>query len=218
ASPEYGGREAGAPGADDAAAYIAEQFAALGLIPLGDLATTITTVATETMTGTVATATTVTETFTLTPTGTLAETPSPVETSPLAETPSPAEIPPLAETSIELTPTLALTGTTALTGTPDYLERSYLQQFPVSHTHLISVPTLVLLDSEGEVLIEFVYHDDFVESVGQGVVENELVWMRTGIPAGLNFGGAIILQRNVRGDANYAAQLEAHGAGGLIVT
>jgi len=36
ASPEFGGREAGAPGAGLAAAYIAEQFAALGLQPLGD--------------------------------------------------------------------------------------------------------------------------------------------------------------------------------------
>ena len=36
ASPEFGGREAGAPGADLAAAYVAEQFAALGLQPLGD--------------------------------------------------------------------------------------------------------------------------------------------------------------------------------------
>jgi len=36
ASPEFGGREAGAPGADLAAAYIAQQFAALGLQPLGD--------------------------------------------------------------------------------------------------------------------------------------------------------------------------------------
>ena len=36
ASPEFGGREAGAPGADLAAAYVAQQFAALGLQPLGD--------------------------------------------------------------------------------------------------------------------------------------------------------------------------------------
>jgi Zn-dependent M28 family amino/carboxypeptidase len=74
------------------------------------------------------------------------------------------------------------------------------------------------LDSEGEVLVEFVYHEDFVESAGQGTVESELVWMRPGLPAGLNFGGAVVLQRNVRGDAAYAAQLEARGAGGLIVT
>lgn len=36
ASPEFGGRQAGSPGADLAADYIAAQFAALGLEPLGD--------------------------------------------------------------------------------------------------------------------------------------------------------------------------------------
>jgi hypothetical protein len=191
-SPEYGGREAGAPGAAAAAAYIAEQFAALGLIPLGDPAATVPAV-TEMVTET---ATTVTATFTLTST----------------------ELTRTLTATLSITETPAVTGTTALTRTPDHVEQSYLQHFPISHTHLISVPTLVLLDSEGEVLIEFVYHEDFVENAGQGIVENELVWMRAGIPSGLNFGGAIVLQRNVRGDAAYAAQLEAHGAGGLIVT
>jgi Zn-dependent M28 family amino/carboxypeptidase len=36
ASPEFWGRQAGSPGADEAAAYIAEQFSAVGLEPLGD--------------------------------------------------------------------------------------------------------------------------------------------------------------------------------------
>jgi Zn-dependent M28 family amino/carboxypeptidase len=53
ASPDLAGREAGAPGSDLAAAYIAGRFAALGLEPLGDpLQTSVTVTGTETMTTT----------------------------------------------------------------------------------------------------------------------------------------------------------------------
>ncbi len=175
--PEYGGRRAGTPGADMAAAYIAEQFAALGLEPLGDLPTITGTVTPETtvMTATVAVTDTVVVTETLVPTDALA------------------------------------------VDSPNNLQRGYLQQFSISHTHIISVPTLALLDSSGEALDEFTYYEDFLEITGEGSIEDELVWVRSGALQGLHFGGAVVLQRNVRGDASYAAQLQAHGAGGLIV-
>jgi Zn-dependent M28 family amino/carboxypeptidase len=166
-SPEYGGRGAGAPGADMAAAYIAEQFAVLGLQPLGDP---------------------LTATGTATPTQVLAD----ATTTAIAKTP-------------------------AATHALEHLPRSYLQQFPISHTYIISIPTLTLMDSAGRVLHEFVYNEDFVESAGDGLVEDELVWVRSNTLSGLYFGGAVVLQRDVPGDAAYAAQLQAHGAGGLIV-
>jgi len=175
-SPEYGGREAGTPGAELTAAYIAEQFATLGLEPMGDpLAPT----------GTMTEALTMTTKLTSTVTGTVTET---------------------------VTGTVA--GTTAITETG----RGYLQQFPISHTHLISVPALTLLDDEGTVLHEFVYHDDFVERAGEGLAQGELVWLRGGDLEGLHFGGAVVLQREIDGSAAYGAQLQARGAGGLIVT
>ena len=139
-SPEFGGREAGAPGADLAAAYIAEQFAALGLQPLGDPLTT-------------------------------------TETS----------------------------------------ELDYLQRFPISYTHLTSVPTLTLLDNDGAVLYEFAYREDFIENAGEGTVRGELVWVHTQDLEGMGFGGAVVLERDVDDPIARAAQLQDHGAGGLIV-
>jgi len=139
-SPAYGGRAAGTDGADRAAAYIADQFAALGLEPLGD---------------------------------------------PLTVTES--------------------------------SERGYLQWLPISHTHLITTPALVLLDAEGNVLHEFTHRQDFVESAGEGVVEGKLVWVRSGDLAGMRFGGAVVLEWDVRDPVARAAQLADHGAGGLIV-
>jgi len=144
-SPEYGGREAGTPGADLAAATIADQFAALGLEPVGN---------------------------------------------PLTGT-EPSEL--------------------------DYLQRGYLQKFPISHTHLITTPTLTLLDVGGTVLHEFAYREDFLENIGEGIAEGELVWVRTGDLEGMRFGGAVVLERDVRDPTARAAQLEDHGAGGLIV-
>ncbi len=145
-SAEFGGREAGAPGADLAAAYIAERFASLGLQPLGD---------------------------------------------PLV--PSPA---------------------------PPYEggeRRGYLQQFPISYTHLISVPTLTLLDADGTGLHEFTYRQDFLESAGEGIAEGELVWVHTEDLEGMRFGGAVVLERDVDDPAARAVQLQDHGAGGLVI-
>ena len=138
--PAYGGREAGTPGAERAAATIAGRFAALGLEPLGD---------------------------------------------PLTDT-----------------------GTSTL---------SYLQQFPISHTHLVTAPALMILDADGAPLHEFTYRADFIESAGEGIAEGELVWVQAGDLEGLRFGGAIVLERDVRDPAARAAQLQARGAGGLIV-
>jgi Zn-dependent M28 family amino/carboxypeptidase len=155
-SPEYGGREAGTAGADLAAAYIADRFAALGLVPVGD--------------------------------------------------------PPMG-----MTATLAVTGTSPLTGELGVLPRSYVQRFPISHTHLITIPTLTLLDADGDALHPFTYRQDFLESGGQGFAEGELVWVRAGNLEGMRFGGAVILERDVRDPIARAAQLQEHGAGGLIV-
>jgi len=166
-SAEYGGREAGALGADMSAAYIAEQFAALGLQPLGDP---------------------LTATGTATPTQALTD-----------------------------TTTTAVAETLTATHTLEHLPRSYLQRFPISHTYVISVPTFTLMDETGNALHEFVYNEDFVESAGEGLAEGKLVWVRSDALSGLYFGGAVVLQRDVPGDAAYAAQLQAHGAGGLIV-
>ena len=135
ASPELGGRRAGSSGADLAASYIAEQFAALGLEPLGD----------------------------------------------------------------------------PLTGT----QRSYLQQFPISYTHVVSVPTLTLLKADGTLLHEFTYRQDFMDSAGQGNARGELVWIRPSRLEGMYFGGAVVLEQDI--DVERAQQLEEHGAGGVVI-
>ncbi len=147
-SPEFGGREAGSPGADLAANYIAEQFAAVGLQPLGD----------------------------------------------------------------PLTPTVVVTGTVMVTG-----ELDYLQQFPISYTHLISIPTFTLLGDDGAALYEFVYRENFIESTGSGVIQRELVWMPADDLEGVGFGGAVVLDRGVDDLVARAAQVQDHGASGLIV-
>jgi hypothetical protein len=147
-SPEFGGRAAGAPGADLAAAYIAEQFAALGLEPVGD----------------------------------------------------------------PLTVTRAITGTATVTTEP-----GYLQQFPVSYTHIVSAPALALLSDGGTIQYEFVYREDFGENGGAGVAQGELVWVHTQDLEGIRFGGAVVLEQNVEHPLARAAQLQRHGAGGLIV-
>ncbi len=156
-SPEYGGRQAGTDGADLAASYIAEQFATLGLLPLGDPLTT----------------------------------------------------------TAALTETSPLTGATAAWN--DSLQRGYRQRFPISHTHLITVPTLTLLDSQGIALHQFAYRKEFVENAGQGTVQGELVWAREEGLADVYFGGAVVLQRDVRNPIARAKQLQEHGAGGLII-
>ena len=135
ASPEIGGRRAGSPGADLAASYIAEQFAALGLEPLGD----------------------------------------------------------------------------PLTGT----QRSYLQLFPISYTHVVSIPTLALLDTDGALLHEFTYRQDFLEIAGQGNARGELVWVRPNNLEGMRFGGAVVLEQDM--SMERAQQLEEHGAGGVVI-
>ncbi len=153
-SPEFGGREAGTLGAELTAAYIANQFVALGLEPLGD---------------------------------------------------------PLTGTEMTRSETAHSEGS-------EGLPRGYLQWFPISHTHLISIPTLALMDADGAVLHEFTYRQDFLERAGEGTVEGELVWIRTGSNLeGLRFGGAVVLERSVRDPIARAEQLQAHGAGGLVI-
>ncbi|MDY6875925.1 MAG: M20/M25/M40 family metallo-hydrolase [Chloroflexota bacterium] len=163
-SPEFSGREAGAPGADLAAAYIAEQFASLGLQPLGGP---------------------------LTGTAWLGSSSSGVITN--------LQFPGAPLTRTE-------------TGGLDYL-----QQFPISYTHLISVPTLILLDADGTGLYEFTYRQDFLESAGEGIAEGELVWVHAEDLEGMHFGGAVVLERDVDDPITRAVQLQDHGAGGLIV-
>ncbi|MCP4538435.1 MAG: M28 family peptidase [Chloroflexi bacterium] len=108
-----------------------------------------------------------------------------------------------------------LTGTAVMTG-----ERSYLQQFPISYTHLTTVPDLTLLDADGTMLYEFIYRQDFVESAGRGIIEGELVWVNAEDLAEMYFDGAVVVEQD-SGDMmsldRRAAQLQEHGAGGLIV-
>ena len=139
-SPECGGREAGTAGAALAAAYIADQFADLGLEPLGD----------------------------------------------------------------------------PLTGTETH-SLGYLQQFPISHTHLVTSPSLTLLDVDGTPLHTFTYRADFVESEGEGIAEGELVWIHADELEGIHFGGAVAIERDVRDPFARAAQFEEQGAGGLLI-
>ncbi|HHS96669.1 MAG TPA: M20/M25/M40 family metallo-hydrolase, partial [Chloroflexi bacterium] len=138
-SPAYDGRAAGTPGADRAAAYIAEQFAALGLEPMGDPLTTTETAA-----------------------------------------------------------------------------RGYLQWFPISHTQVLTTPSLVLLDDQGDILLTFAYRDDFVEWGGAGEVEGDLVWVRAGSLEGMRFGGAVVVEREPSDPEVRLARLAERGAGGVL--
>jgi hypothetical protein len=159
ASPELGGREAGSLGADEAAAYIAEQFSAVGLEPLSDL---------------------------LTSSGALSI--------------ALQDVPPTS--SVTLTPT----GTVG-----------YLQQFPISYTDLITIPTLTLLDVEGTESHQFTYRQDFVEVAGRGVAEGQLVWVSATDLEELRFDGALVIGRDASNPAQRASELQEHGAGGLII-
>ncbi len=95
-------------------------------------------------------------------------------------------------------------------------ERGYRQWFPISHTHLLSTPVLVLLDGE-TVVRRFVYRQDFVERSGQGAAEGPLLWLNASDLEGMRFGGAVVIEANVSDPIARAAELEAHAAGGLVV-
>jgi len=93
----------------------------------------------------------------------------------------------------------------------------YLQRFPISHTHLVTSPSLLLLDVDGTPLHTFTYRTDFVESAGEGTVEGELVWIRASDLEGMHFGGAVALERDVRDPIARAIELEERGAEGLLI-
>jgi hypothetical protein len=105
-----------------------------------------------------------------------------------------------------LAPSMTLTGT-----------RGYLQQFPISYTHLITVPTLTLLDAERGESRQLTYRHDFIEVTGRGVAEGELVWVSFTDLEGLRFDGALVIGRDVADPAQLATELQEHGAGGLII-
>ncbi len=169
ASPAFGGREAGDPGADQAAAYIAAQFAELGL------ASIIIQPHTPPMTATQPSTTSV----------------EPIPAHPAGQ----------------------ITGTVPITQP----HPSYLQWFPISHTHVVSLPTLALLNPDGTDHRRFTYRQDFIEAIGDGSARGELVWVHTPDLAGLDFGGAVALEQDVEDITARAAQLQAHGAGGMII-
>jgi hypothetical protein len=73
------------------------------------------------------------------------------------------------------------------------------------------------LDEDGTVLHEFTYREDFLETVGEDVVQGELVWVHAEDLEGMAFGGAVVLERDVEDPVARAAQLQEHGAGGVIV-
>lgn len=111
-----------------------------------------------------------------------------------------------------LTGTTSVTGTAALTG-----ERSYLQRFPISYTHLFTSPTLTVLkpdDGDGEA---FTYRRDFIEISGGGTAEGQLVWVPAGDLERLRFGGNVALDATTKDLAERAEELQSHGASGLIV-
>jgi Zn-dependent M28 family amino/carboxypeptidase len=158
-SPEFEGRQAGSPGAAAAATYIAEQFSAARLEPLGDL---------------------------LTASGASPAAPQGAGTSPVV--------------------------TSTLTAT-----HSAFQRFPISYTHVLTVPSLALLDAAGDEYHRFAYGRDFVEVAGRGVAEGQAVWVSSVDLEGLHFDGALVIEEDVRDPAHRAAQLEERGAGGLII-
>jgi hypothetical protein len=110
--------------------------------------------------------------------------------------------------------TAAMRGTRATTLSE---ERSYLQWFPISYTHLISSPTLTVLEPDGANRETFTYRRDFIEVSGGGTADGQLIWVSAEDLEGLHFGGSVVLDR-ARGDsAERARELQSHGASGLIV-
>jgi len=98
------------------------------------------------------------------------------------------------------------------------IPRDYVQRFPISRTQLVSVPVLILLDSDGDVLYTFTYHDEFVDRAGAGAAQGELIWTRADRSLdGVDFGGGIALYRRVSFSRALAEQLEEHGASGVVI-
>lgn len=147
ASPPLRGRQAGTPGADRAADYIAGQFARLGLEPLGDAVT--------------------------------------------------------------------VTDPSGVAVGPGETER-YLQHFPISYTHVVTVPSLAWANPRSGRERVFDYRKDFVEATGAGAAEGPLVWLSSSDLEGLHFGGAVVLAE-WDDPLESARSLEEHGAGGLIL-
>ncbi|MGD1991620.1 MAG: M20/M25/M40 family metallo-hydrolase [Anaerolineae bacterium] len=95
---------------------------------------------------------------------------------------------------------------------------TFQQTFPISYSAAISTPELTLLDEDGTLHHAFTYREDFVESsVTSATVEGELVWLRPRSLEGLHFGGAVVIEQHVGDPLARAAELQAHGAGGLII-
>jgi hypothetical protein len=125
---------------------------------------------------------------------------------PLSASSTSALVMPLESAAASLTLTLAATGTDG-----------YLQSFPISYTHLLTVPTLALLDVDGRESHPLAYREDFVELTGRGVAEGELVWVSTADLEGLRFDGAVVVDQSVDNPAERARELRDHGASGLLV-
>ena len=96
-------------------------------------------------------------------------------------------------------------------------QSGYLQWFPVLHTHLISTPVLALFDMEGELVHEFIYRQDFVDTGGEGDAEGDLVWLQTETLEGVYFGGAVVIEEDVSDPLERADELASRGAGGLVI-
>lgn len=111
-----------------------------------------------------------------------------------------------------LTTTTGVTETTALTE-----ERSYLQRFPISYTHLITSPILMVVESDGGNKETFTYRRDFIEIAGEGTAEGQLVWVPASDLEGLRFSGSVVLDRTVGDPVERATELQSRGASGLIL-
>jgi hypothetical protein len=97
------------------------------------------------------------------------------------------------------------------------LANAYLQRFPISYTHLLTMPSLAWVDvRSGE---EWVcdYRQDFIGAVGSGSAEGQLIWLSSSDLEGLHFDGAVVLARDRADRQESATELAMHGAGALVV-
>ena len=100
-------------------------------------------------------------------------------------------------------------------------EGTYLQNFPITYTRLLSVPVCAMLDAQGATMHTFSYPDDFRPmtqgAAGSGATEAQVVWVRDGEYTDMHLGGRIVLRQRVPDPAAEAQLAMEHGASGLII-
>jgi Zn-dependent M28 family amino/carboxypeptidase/uncharacterized protein YchJ len=100
-------------------------------------------------------------------------------------------------------------------------EGTYLQSFPITYTHLLSVPVCAVLDAQGTAVHTFNYPDDFRPvtegAAGRGTTEAQVVWVRDDEYTDMHLGGRIVLRPRISNPVAEAKKAMEHGASGLIV-